>query len=582
MKLKKTQKRFWNLIIILLSIVSYVLFFLSLEKCVEGVDICCLKFSWMKKKIFEESISCIMTIIIVELIIIKKLSKLHLIHFACVFTSFYLYSNGIDFEDHGYYNIKYYFIIIMFILSLLLLLNFLLSLKKKKIIILFIESLLLLLYLLSNIIYNSKGCEDWKIGLNNTYIDNDKNKYECLIKIPKNCFYKIGKFILDKNKYSPIKCNGNNFKLRNKILGESKSPFINEKTLHLGFPLINKEEKYFFDIDYNVFRKNVYNNFIDMDNLTHINLLQGNIPEISVDFSKKVGGTLNVNLNFNQTLSFERKKLENKTNPYSKNVMVIFLDSVSRAYSIRQLKKTLKFIEKFMPFKGNNNNKFPSDYFHSFQFFKYYSHKYFTTGNYPILYYGNHRNGTNKHINLYFKKNGFITSYTSDFCFYDYLRAYHNFSFADVYDHLYAICDPNYFPPTSQLHCYYNKLHVEYMFEYINQFWRKYKDNRKFASLLTTFAHEGSLERLKYIDDIIYKFLYNLFNDNLLKEITVFLLSDHGVAIPSIYFLNDFFNLEKVLPMLYLLVNDRKNVTYEMQYKYLNQNQQTFITAYDI
>ena len=32
--------------------------------------------------------------------------------------------------------------------------------------------------------------KDWEKGLNNTYIDNNKNKYGCLIKIPKSCTYK--------------------------------------------------------------------------------------------------------------------------------------------------------------------------------------------------------------------------------------------------------------------------------------------------------------------------------------------------------------------------------------------------------
>ena len=99
---------------------------------------------------------------------------------------------------------------------------------------------------------------------------------------------------------------------------------------------------------------------------------------------------------------------------------------------------------------------------------------------------------------------------------------------------------------------------------------------------LTNFAHEGSLEKLKYIDNLIYEFFNNLFNDNFLKETSIFLLSDHGVAIPSIYFLNDFFKYEQILPMLYLIVNDRKNVTYEQQYKFLHKNQQTFITGFDI
>ena len=44
----------------------------------------------------------------------------------------------------------------------------------------------------------------------------------------------------------------------------------------------------------------------------------------------------------------------------------------------------------------------------------------------------------------------------------------------------------------------------------------------------------------------------------------------------------DFYQYEKRLPMFFLIVNDRINQTYESQYKYLHQNQQSFITAYDI
>ena len=68
----------------------------------------------------------------------------------------------------------------------------------------------------------------------------------------------------------------------------------------------------------------------------------------------------------------------------------------------------------------------------------------------------------------------------------------------------------------------------------------------------------------------------------MLKDTSVFLLSDHGTSLPSIYYLNEFYQIEMNLPMFYLLVNDRKNMTYELQYKYLYNNQQSFITAFDI
>ena len=126
-----------------------------------------------------------------------------------------------------------------------------------------------------------------------------------------------------------------------------------------------------------------------MNNFTYIKSLNGNIPEISFDFSKKKIGEIKVNLHYNQTLSNERKKLEKFTTPYSNNILIIFIDSVSRANSIKKKKKTLKFFEKFMSYKGNHNPSFPSENFHSFQFFKYHSHLGFTNGNYPLLFYGN-------------------------------------------------------------------------------------------------------------------------------------------------------------------------------------------------
>ena len=118
-----TMKFILNGFILFLFLLSYYFFFLSLEKCLEGEGTCCTRHKWMKKKIVEELISCFLSLILLELIILKKISKLHIIHFTIVFALFYSYSNGIDFDDHGLYNIKYYFILIIFFLIILFLLN---------------------------------------------------------------------------------------------------------------------------------------------------------------------------------------------------------------------------------------------------------------------------------------------------------------------------------------------------------------------------------------------------------------------------------------------------------------------------
>ena len=108
------------------------------------------------------------------------------------------------------------------------------------------------------------------------------------------------------------------------------------------------------------------------------------------------------------------------------------------------------------------------------------------------------------------------------------------------------------------------------------------RTNRKYSLISTNHGHEGTLSVVKYVDDIIADFLNRLFNDGLLNETSIALVSDHGVGMPSIYYLYDFYQIEIHLPAFFLLVNDRKNINHEEQYKYMNENQQNFITAFDI
>ncbi len=243
----------------------------------------------------------------------------------------------------------------------------------------------------------------------------------------------------------------------------------------------------------------------------------------------------------------------------------------------------MHFFENFISFKGGFNKKYPSENYHSFQFFKYYSFNFFTGGNFPQLYYGRTADEKLVLITKYLKENGYITAYTSDSCIKDNIDLKHNLTNDEIYDHQFLICDPNAkHYNTLTIRCLYGKNIAHYIYEYGNQFWRKYKENRKFLTVISNDGHEGTLELLKYTDEIIYNFLNNLFNDNLFKDSSIFLLSDHGVGMPSLYYLFKFYNIEIQLPMLYIIINDRKNISYDKQYKYLYENQQAFITAYDI
>jgi hypothetical protein len=164
-----------------LFLISYYLYYLSLEKCFEGEDECCKKINWIHIKLVEEILSCFILSLLIELIFYKIISKLHLIHFTIIFIFFYKYSHGLDFNDHGYFNILGFFILLIIILVCLLPFNGFLYFNKnknKKFIFYYIFSLLVS----STILYQVTkltliNCKDWPKGLNNTYIYNNQSIY---------------------------------------------------------------------------------------------------------------------------------------------------------------------------------------------------------------------------------------------------------------------------------------------------------------------------------------------------------------------------------------------------------------------
>jgi hypothetical protein len=122
----------WKIYIYVLFFLSYLLYYKSLEKCTKGEDKCPRKINWIKAKIKEVIFSCLVMVVLFELIIYKKISRLHLIHIILCFIMFYSYSHGLNFQNHGYYNFKGYFILFIIFFVLFLPINFLIYLIQKK------------------------------------------------------------------------------------------------------------------------------------------------------------------------------------------------------------------------------------------------------------------------------------------------------------------------------------------------------------------------------------------------------------------------------------------------------------------
>ena len=586
---EKLKKLFKKTPLFIAFLLVYLLYFLSLEGCYEGEGICTTQIDWIFLKVKEEVISCFIMSILLQLIFFKIIPKIHSIHFIIVFIFFFNYSHGMTFDDHGYFNFIFYFIIIGVIIFILFPFDLLIyNFKGKKRIIIILIYTCIFIMTICIIMIGGANCSEWPKGLNNTYIDNNITKYGCQIQIPNRCMYKILGFVQDYTKIGGKNCTLiNNKKLKDLILKFTTSPFINSSSYSFGFPLTNKDPICFLDISEgkNYIYSYIFKNLVDMNNEEILDkYFKEKKPEISIDFNEKGIGKLKIEIHFNKSLSIERKLLQKNYKPYSNNILILYIDSLSRANAIRQLKKTMKFFEKFMSYKGAFNEKYPSEIFHSFQFFKYHAFYGYTTVNYPFLFFGEKKENKNKiMLTKYLKERGFITSNGHDYCEIDNTRNYHNYSFDEIFDHQYLICDHNNEDISiNTIRCLYNKQNIEHLYDYTEQFWRKYSENRKYSLIITNHGHEGTLNVIKYSDNIISNFLNRLYNDNLLKETSILLLSDHGVGMPSVYSIYDFYQTEIHLPAFFIIINDRKNISYEQQYKYINENQQTFITAFDI
>ena len=119
--------------------------------------------------------------------------------------------------------------------------------RNKKFLLYYILNIITifhLIYQFSN--SNFLNCDDWKYGLNNSYIQNNITKYGCQIRFPDKCPYRIFKYFQDITKIRRIKCQNSKKDGIKIFLEKSKSPYLNKnKTIkYIGYPLLNKAPQY--------------------------------------------------------------------------------------------------------------------------------------------------------------------------------------------------------------------------------------------------------------------------------------------------------------------------------------------------
>ena len=333
-----------------------------------------------------------------------------------------------------------------------------------------------------------------------------------------------------------------------------------------------------------------------MDDREQLNKLdEDQKPEVIANFSNNLYGKLDININYKDKLSKERKLLENKD---SNNVLFLFMDNLSRVHFYRQYKKTKEFLRKFLTYKGYSNEIDKKQKYHGFEFLKFQKFDGATVKNALPMFSGVYFDSRKIMISIVkdFKKNGYITCNVQDICHKELMSIgpLENYTYVE-FDHEYAAvnCEPNVYKPGYGLFngdnsvlrkCLYGKESFDYALEYGKKFWIAYKGNKRFLRIVCTYSHEYSYEKAKYTDNSLHDFLKELFENDQLKNTTIFIAADHGFQLMGIYKIMNSkdFPIETNLPLFFLIVPDKKNYTYEQQYREIIKNQQTLITSFDI
>ena len=616
LRIKKIIKS--NLLALIYNLVSFFFYYLSLEGCFLSQGECIERLStiFLVRILIFGIIHSLLISIEIYLIIFKYIYVYHLIYVGIFYYIMYQYDHGSKLNYHGLYNFTIVIILILlfsFIIGLICLFIYFIR-KKNKIYLGILVSILLFFTIRLTIYFNSfkNSCQYWDKGLNSTVLNNSPEEYNCTIIYPKKCLiYNLNDFF-DISFYLRKKCS-----VKDKQESEHKN-FIKylkiEKELtsksnltHFGLPITVNNPIFNLSnlTDYFNVHNFVYKNTILMDlyNTNKEKYYSNSTlkPEVEIFYDEKTKiRSAKINLIKNETLSKIRNDISNNNTNHSlfNNILLLYIDCVSRQHFLRKMKKTASFLEKFMRY--NNNLEFTA-----YQFMKYHTFAHYTNPNIMPMFFSS-VNKKGRHVNLvkYLKENGFVTGSSGNFCSKEPFELdaefYNEFKILlDEYDHenIAMFCDPNYSSEDSPYpifsgpygilrKCLYGLDTFKYLIEFGRQFWNIYKNNKKYLRLTFQDGHEPTGQVIQYVDEHLYNFLNQLYKDHLLKDTAIFVLSDHGNSyfnyVYYYIFKSDDSLIERTYGTLFILIPNKKNDIYKDYHNIIHENQQTLVTPFDI
>jgi len=574
----------------IIYIASFILYKSSLFSCKKlSLNDCINKYNL--QDIFQDMIKCISSGFILSanltFILLKLISIIHLFLMLIFIIILLIIDSGNNIYNHGIINFYVFFIglALGFLIIVLIQMSVLMIISKKYKKSAILICLTIIIFICIFLVYNLlTSCSYWDKGLDSIQIDNDKNKYSCKIERPQTCYINAFNNLFDFSSISNYKCELQNDHNYNEILNNYNLYYdmeFNDNTTVLNFPLTNNDH-------YSIYNQHDFAKYV-IGNIKGDKVKDTQNSEIFL-VKENNKGKIEMKINRNNILINERKNLE-KENSKIKNVLFIYIDTLSRAH----------FHRKFITFSNLLSDLFKDKHnsFESFEFLKYHNFDDIDSNlNIQPMFFGTNdiklRGENHKNIISIMKENGFITAQSSNKCSKDLISLY-PFELYDEFDHenIAMFCDPSYYnlnPKTTNIkginsvfkRCLFGLDSYKYIMNYGKLFWETYKDSKKFLRLGFFDGNERSGEVIKYLDEDLTEFVLDLVNNGRFYRTALFLVGNKGGIDSGIYetsktteFISEM-NLGSWFIILYKKGLDNQII------ENLRNNMQIFVTPYDI
>ena len=411
---------------------SFLLYSITLRGCSTDGEMACVV--EVVPMIPTYGLFVVVVVLIIDGVIFLSMKKI--IPKSCLYLAILeifvigLISNGNSFQNHGSYNRLVFFILLILNFLTIYIFGIIYAIFRKhpKIFSSVIVIVGVLLYFVIVVIWFGRNCENWEKGMKNSIT----SKENCVLPQPKSCFYDLTNNwfdlsrILNKNDCSKV---------------QSLVPVLNEPADFVAYP----KTQYFLrsEKNFEVYQLNI---MAQMKKVTE-DQIHKEAYEVVLD-QRNNDKKILINVFPNQTFIERSKNIlnnPNTTKPLARNILMVFIDSVSRQHFPRKMQKTYKWMENYY-----RNKTSPLE---TFQFFKYHTSAPHTVPNMMKIFYGApYENASTSYpLSQKFKNLGYITGKSNNYCgstFFDVSdRETELYDLnMESYDHenTALFCDPNY------------------------------------------------------------------------------------------------------------------------------------------